>query len=695
MSRVSAGMGCARPVRSLVLRAFAFAMVAGLASVPYASPGDTLDLPSASARGARAAGQADGTHHLDGEALRRFATLEDALASLPGFRVRRAGGLGGYSELSFRGARATAVEVYVDGVRLNQDGDGAPDLAKWPALWFSSLTARTGLEAGSADPGTLARIDLSTRSGRRAEVHARGGSFGTGEAAVQATHGPAFAPGWHLTASLQGQAARNDYTVDSDNGTLHNAADDRTWKMDNNAYASRGARAAARRDHASGSQEFSLLWLNSRKEYPGRFPSTARAHTLRTDWLAAWRMTRTLSAWSVRDAGASWGLGAQVRRLEDAYRDPARTLGPFSFEQARVSTAAELSATLDMPLAAAPDGRAGTWVAQVETRLRAEDIDPVRTPFTQQMESPAATRSEAGAGVRLTARRVPGLPSLMTFTAEARPAYIRFQADGVRSFPSGPLSAPTSEVFTPVALRAAAGWPTRAGTWSLVARREPRAPSSGELLGDNNGIHHNPGLRAEATRSISAVHALAFGAGAGEGAADTRAWSARLQTAVYANRYDDPIRLTARGTSPFLRHENAEGYRAVGVEWSAHAFTRRLDAAVSLTAQDAVILAGAYEGKRPAYVSEADAHAEAFLKPASGVRLGTMLDFRSPYYPGDANVPVSRRGAEWEWGAHAGYVYGPVRIALDARNLLDRRYHDFAYSPRSGRAWALTLSVAL
>src|SRR5690606_5000717 len=173
---------------------------------------------------------------------------------------------------------------------------------------------------------------------------------------------------------------------------------------------------------------------------------------------------------------------------------------------------------------------------------------------------------------------------------------------------------------------------------------EPRAPSSGELLGDNNGIHHNPRLRAEATRSISAVHALAFGAGAGEGAADTRAWSARLQTAVYANRYDDPIRLTARGTSPFLRHENAEGYRAVGVEWSAHAFTRRLDAAVSLTAQDAVILAGAYEGKRPAYVSEADAHAEAFLKPASGVRLGTMLDFRSPYYPGDANVPVSRRG---------------------------------------------------
>lgn len=680
------------------------------ARAPSSAPSpDTLDLPPAATRASRIASPALGAHHLDAESLRRFATLEDALASLPGFRVRRAGGLGGYSELSFRGARATAVEVYVDGVRLNQEGDGAPDLAKWPALWFSSLTAHTGLDAGGASPGALARIDLSTKAAHRVEAHARGGSFGTGEAAVQATLGPAFAPGWHLTASLQGQAARNDYTVDSDNGTLYNTADDRTWRMDNNAYASRGARAVARRDHASGSQEFSVLWLDSRKEYPGRFPSTARAHTLRTDWLAAWRMMGAPAPHGAGPAGGAgaWSVSAQVRRLEDAYRDPARTLGPFSFEQARVSTAAELNASLAVllgaprsgrivgapPSAATPPearGRAGTWFTQVDARLRAEDIDPVRTPFTQQMESPAATRAEAGAGVRTTAGHLPGLPSLLTLTVEARPAFIRFQADGVRSFPSGPLSAPASEIFTPVALRAALEWPTRTGVWGVAARREPRAPSSGELLGDNNGIHHNSGLRAEDTRSVSALHALSFGAAEG-----LRAWSARLQTTVYANHHEDPIRLTARGTSPFLRHENGDGYRAVGVEWSVHAATRLVEAGAALTAQDAVIREGAYAGMRPAYVSDAEAHAEAFLTPVEGLRLGTLVDFRSPYYPGDANVPVSRRGAEWEWGAHAGYARGPVRLALDARNLLDRRHQDFAYSPRSGRAWSLTLSLML
>jgi len=688
-----------------------------------AAPGDTLDLPSASARGGRPLGRgaAAGVHHLDDDALRRFATLEDALASLPGFRVRRAGGLGGYSELSFRGARASVVEVYVDGVRLNQDGDGAPDLSKWPALWFSSLTARTGFDAAGAGPGALARIDLSTQSGHSAEVHARGGSFGTGEAAVHATHAPAAAAGWRLTASLQGQAARNDYTVNSDNGTPYNLADDRAWRMDNNAYTSRGARAAARRDQADGSQELSVLWLDARKEYPGLFPATARAYTRRTDWLAAWRMTRAFDGFDgfglpdpsvTGDAGAAraaWSLSAQARRFEDSYRDPNQTLGPFSFEQARVNTAAELAATASAPLPLSP--HAGTWSTRLEARLRAEDVDPTRKPFTQQMESPAAERYEAGAGLRATARDLPLFPAALALTVEARPTVVHFRADGVRSFPSGPLSAPVAETFAPLAVRAVAEWPTPSGkwgTWGLVARREPRVPSSGEFLGDNNGIRHNPLLRPEEARSVSLFHAVTWvpaaaaptvsaaspdGQPSRGGTASASMLS--LESSLYLNHYHDPIRLAQRGASPFLRYENAAAYRVLGAEWSAHAVTAFVDGTLAVTLQDASMREGAHRGKRPAHLSEAEAHAEVFAKPGAGVRLGTSLDFRGPYYPGDANVPVSRRGAEWEWGAHAGYARGPVRLALDARNLLDRRYRDFAYSPRSGRAWSLTLSFML
>jgi hypothetical protein len=131
------------------------------------------------------------------------------------------------------------------------------------------------------------------------------------------------------------------------------------------------------------------------------------------------------------------------------------------------------------------------------------------------------------------------------------------------------------------------------------------------------------------------------------------------------------------------------------VEWTGFAALPLLETLFSLSMQDAEIAEGPYAGNRPAHLSTATAHAEAFITPATGARLGPLLDFRSPYYPGDANVPVSHRGAEWELGAHAGYARGPARLALDARNLLDRRYTDFAHSPRSGRAWSITLSLAL
>jgi hypothetical protein len=247
-------------------------------------------------------------HRIEGEALRRFATLEDAIASLPGFRVRRQGGLGGYSELSFRGARASRIEIHIDGMRLNQDGDPAPDLAKWPLLWFTSLEARTGIDPGGAGPGTLARIDLSTHGSGHAEAHARGGAHATLETAVTARgHGA-----WRWSAGVQGQHSRNDYPFRSDNGTVHNTGDDGIVRMENNGYWSRGFRASALAGDESGFQSFSLLRLESRKEYPGLLGTGSSAYTNREDWMGAWRMQRHGAA-MLWEAGAPARAAAQVR----------------------------------------------------------------------------------------------------------------------------------------------------------------------------------------------------------------------------------------------------------------------------------------------------------------------------------------------------------------------------------------------
>lgn len=619
-----------------------------------------VELPEAETRGRDTPRTTAEAHRIEGEDLRRFASLEEAVASLPGFRVRRQGGLGGYSELSFRGVRASRIDIYVDGIRLNQDGDGAPDLSKWPLLWFSSLEARTGLDPGGAGPGSLARIDLSTHGEDRTGAHVRGGSHSTLETAVTARGQGA----WQWSVGVQGQYGRNDYPFFNDNGTTHNTGDDEITRMENNGYRSRGFRASALRGNGYGRQFFSLIRMESRKEYSGLNGAGSRAHTVRGDWLGAWRLERYGGA-------VRWETGIQARRFTDSYRDPERTLGHLSHEQGRVSTAVEADARGRVPVS---DRTAFLG----DLRLRGETVDPTKTPFSQNMSSPAARRLEAGFGSRIATRP----HSSLSLVAEVRVAAIRFGADGVRSYPDAPVAEDVVRTRVPVALRAALEWDTPAGTFGMVARREQRAPSSTELLGDNHGVQANTALRPEETLGIGFLHALNHGA-----------WRGRWE--VYWNGHADPIRLGAHGASPFLRYENRADHRVSGLEVSGGWTARRLEIAAALAVARAAITEGLHAGNRPAHHSPAEARAEIFLKPIDGARLGPMLDFRSPWYPGDANIPASRRDAEWEWGAHAGFQRGPASLALDIRNLANRQYRDFVYSPRSGRTWSLRLSLNL
>jgi outer membrane cobalamin receptor len=673
-------------IAATVLLAVIVPVAAAASTAPSST--DTLDLPAAEARAANPPATAAGVYRLDGESLRRFATLEDALASLPGFRVRRQGGLGGYSELSFRGARATSVEVYVDGARLNQDGDGAPDLSKWPSLWFSSLEARTGFDAaaaGSAGPGSLARIDLSTRTEHAAEVHARGGSFGTGEAAAQVqTRGGQRGTDWRWTLGVEGQAARNDYPVFSDNGTVYNTDDDATWNMDNNAYQSRGARAAARHADGAGSQTFSILWLESRKEYPGIFPSSSHAYATRTDWLGAWRLSHL-------EGRVTWETGAQARRFEDSYRDPDQTLGYLSHEAARLSHAVEGDARVQADLFSRPRSLLlsrllSRLTARADTRVRGEESESVATPYSRPHATPDARRGEVQFGAALDA----GFAEGASATVEARQSLVRFRADGLRAQSDTATARIASVDSRPVALRGAVQWKsTTSQSLSMIARLEQRAPASGELLGDNLGIRAKLDLRPEETRGVSLVHEAAASL---RGAAP---WTIGAQSTAFWNDYRDPIRLKAHGASAFMRHENDADYRALGTETLITLNSPLAEASASVTWQDASIAEGLYKGNRPAHESAVESHAEAFVKPFPGIRLGMLADFRGPYHPGAANIPDARRDAEWELAAHAGLARGPARLALDVRNLFDQRYRDFVYSPRSGRSWSLTVSANL
>jgi hypothetical protein len=638
---------------------------------------DTLELPETKTTGRRSAPQEDAVYRLDAAALRRFATLEEALDALPGFRVRRQGGLGGYSELSFRGARAAQVDVYVDGIRLNQDGDASPDLSSWPLLWFSSLEARSGAEAPGGGPGALARIDLSTRDESRANVQMRAGSFATAEASASA-RAPVGA-GWTLEAGLQGQTARNDHPFLSDNGTTYNPDDDGVWRMDNNAFRSRGVRTALRRERSGSRQSASLLWLDRRKEYPGLFPSSAQAYGTRREWLGAWRLERFAG-------DLPWETGIQARHVEDAYRDPGQSLGYLSYESARVSTAVEGEAGARMR-------PAPQFGARADVGLRAEETKPRVTAHSEGRASPDAARGEAQTGLAFDVDLSPFARGLSAH-AEGRQAFIRFRAKRIRGYADTADSEDgysASSNHHPVALRAALQWSLPSQSLSVQVRLEQRAPTSGELLGDNLGILSKLDLRPEETRALSLVHSVGLSS------------ALNVQSTLYANTYRDPVRLKAHGASAFMRYENDADYRSVGFESRMALDAARAEGSVSVNLQEASILEGPYKGRQPVYQSPLESHAECFFKSTAGAatraRAGVLADFRSAYFPGDANVPDSRRPAEWEFGAHGDAQFGAgsnvVRLAVEARNLTNRHYRDFLYSPRSGRSYALFASFSL
>ncbi len=648
-----------------------FCMVAllfcGIFSPVQATDRDTVDLPQSSAKGQRVESGPANTHRLDESELQRFASLEDAIKTLPGFHVREEGGLGGYSELSFRGSDASAVDIYLDGMRLNQEGQN-PDLAKWPLLWFSGVEARSGFDAfGAGDPGSLARIDLSTQSSdsSHAELRSRAASFSTVEGAAT-VHGGKV---WKWTVGAEGQTAQNDYPFFTDNGTVYYNADDAWQRMNNNAYWSRGARASLRKDNFSFNQTLSVLWLDYLKEYPG-IPNTvfnAQAYTRHNEWMGAYRI-------EAYPGHAEVGAGVQAHHFNDSYRDPGQSLGYASYEAARAATALEADLRASIPLMQ-------KLVLGADTRVSHENVEPTATPYNRPFVSPSATRKEVQLGTALREK----ITRDLALTEDVRGSWVQFDASRISDFPNPDSIAATSRMLMPLSLRGGIQWRTPIGTFEALGRYEEQAPSSEELLGDNNGIRPNLKLDPQKTRTLSLSH-------------DFRKNVFQFQTTAYWHRYEDPIHLQAYGASPFLQYGNGPAYRAVGVEAENRIGFSHFESRTSLTLQSLRILGGPAAGYWPAYQSPVEGHVEMFWKSkfhAVAITTGPMLDFQGPYYSGDINLADTRRSSQEDWGFHLDARQGRSSLGFDARNLLNNQYRDFAYSIRSGRNYSITLSINL
>lgn len=142
------------------------------------------------------ANQGSSVSVVTGEDLReqQVRTPVDALRGLPGVDVNRTGSTGGLAQVRIRGQDARHTTVLIDGVEVNNPGDGEFDFSNLVAgEEIDRIEVLRGPQSGLYGSGAIGGVvNIVTKSGKGpATVVVRGetGSFGTQDAAAQISGG--------------------------------------------------------------------------------------------------------------------------------------------------------------------------------------------------------------------------------------------------------------------------------------------------------------------------------------------------------------------------------------------------------------------------------------------------------------------------------------------------------------------------
>lgn len=166
----------------------------------------------------------------------RAKTVADVIAATPGATTQTMGGMGDYTEVSLRGSNSQQVQVYLDGMLLNEAVGGAVDLSTIPLdqaqsveVWRSGAPARFG---GGAIGGA---VNIRTRDflSEHRTLSVGYGSFNT----MTAQSFAQFPVGSSRVLLTGGYASSdNGFRFRSDNGTAYNKDDDYWAKRRNDGF---------------------------------------------------------------------------------------------------------------------------------------------------------------------------------------------------------------------------------------------------------------------------------------------------------------------------------------------------------------------------------------------------------------------------------------------------------------------------
>jgi iron complex outermembrane receptor protein len=600
------------------------------------------------------------------------ASLPALLDQAVGVSVRRQGGLGSFSTVSIRGSTAEQVQVYLDGVPLNQALGGAVNVGDLPLSGVESVEVYRGAIPASLGGNSLGGvIRLRTRTaehGWALKVNSGSGSFGTRQ--LGGSLAGAARQSWQYLAVADLVDSRNDFPFLDDNGTEYNHADDQPAVRANSDY--RSLRLLGKLAHRRGSTRAELHQTAdfSHQGLPGL--GNNQAQHVRTGTRRSVTEGETAGVLA-RLGGVAWQLGAYQLFQWEAYRDPFSEIGT-GIQDTR-------NTTLTRGVRSAADvGLPIRCLLSLSARAQRELFTPRdrRRPTTRLVDS------RRHSGTIAAEVQVPLLGDRLHLTGGQQVTANDDQRAAESSLaPAGTVSRRQHrEVLW--GRQAGFGWQPLPA-WSLrghVANHQ-RAPSFFELFGDRGAVLGNSDLKSE--------HGLTMDLGLTRQGAAAHARVQVLELCGYRSVVGDLIRFM-QNSQRVSRPYNIGRVHTTGVELRLGTrWPGDVDVGGSYVYQRAIDRSPlSYHRGRDlpnAPRQVADVHVRI---PWRRTALSYALQFDGRHYLDRANLrPVDAR---LEHNAKVSCrLWTGGQGVLEGRNLTDRQAADLWGYPLPRRSWYLSL----
>lgn len=166
----------------------------------------------------------------------KYQDLAALLGTVSGVTVYRTGGFGAYSSIQVRGSAANQVQIFLDGIPLNNAGGGAVDIGKIPLGSLQEIKIHKSsapLQLIGSNAGAV--IELRSKPGENTDItNASGemGSFGYRKAGTLISRGINGIDHWF---SVDFSHSNNDFPYDWD-PTAYRSGDEVEKRMDNEYF---------------------------------------------------------------------------------------------------------------------------------------------------------------------------------------------------------------------------------------------------------------------------------------------------------------------------------------------------------------------------------------------------------------------------------------------------------------------------